>query len=283
MAGFLSRTCLGVMVWALVAGRCLIWAAPAAEGAPTVEFGSSETPPFWSAQLPENGMGGEMLNTISSRIGLESKIVFYPTKRLIEMKTGNHLGDPEHWPDQDFVAVIPIATFRSSFYYYRPNHDREIVFTGLNDLRGYTIGVIKRSIENLAFFESNGIRIEESYKQESLFKKLRLGRIDLCGMVDLSGILIIRKLFPDEAELFRRIPLPRSVSAISIMIDADYPDAVEIANKYKAGLEAILSDGTYLSILEKYYGRENVPKDWFVQLLRFHNRYEQRTVPTVDE
>ena len=63
------------------------------------------------------------------------------------------------------------------------------------------------------------------------------------------------------------------------MIDAEYPNAAEIAGKYKDGLEAILANGTYSAILEKYYGPEHVPKDWFVQLLKFRTRYEKRSVP----
>ena len=207
MRPFTKAYCLWI-VGALIVLQGPIWEISTSGAQQVVDFGSSETPPFWSAHMPHNGMGGEILHAISDNSGISSRIIFFPTKRLIQMKTGNHLGDPEHWPDQEFVAIIPIATFRSSFYYYRPNHDKVIVFSGLDDLKGYTIGVIKRSIEDLSFFESFGIRIEESYKQESLFKKLKLGRIDLCGMVNLSGIRIIKKLFPDEIDQFGRIPLP---------------------------------------------------------------------------
>ena len=137
-ARILIRAFLPFTILALFACHSPAWSAPTARGIPTVELGSSETPPFWSANLPGNGMGGEILHAISRHGGIESIVVFFPTKRLIRMKTGNHLGDPEHWPDQKFVAVIPIATFRSSFYYYRPNHKKGIVFSGLSDLRGYT-------------------------------------------------------------------------------------------------------------------------------------------------
>jgi len=279
---FPGRVCTLWVLGTLLFGYCLNCEKPLALGREIVELGSSETPPFWSANLANDGMCGEILHAISANSGITSKIVFYPTKRLIRMKTGNHVGDPEHWPDQKFEAVIPIATFCSSFYYYKPNHEKAIVFKDLGDLKGFTIGVIKRSIEDTSFFESRGIRIEESYKQESLFKKLKLGRIDLCGMVDLSGIVILNSLFPDEKGNFARIPLPRSVSAICIMIDADYPNAKQIADQYRAGLDTVVANGTYRSILQKYYGPNNVPKDWFVQLLRFRAQYEKKT-PTVSD
>ncbi len=190
------------------------------------------------------------------------------------MKTGNHAGDPEHWPDQPFAAIIPIATFRSAFFYYRPHHS-QIDFSGLNDLNGYTLGVIKRSIADTSFLTAAGIVVAESYKQESLFKKLKLGRIDLCGVVTLSGLQIINHLFPNEIDRFARIELPRSVSAIALMIDRDYPQAAEIASRYRNGLTAILYDGAYLNILHKYYGNKNVPTDWFMQLTYFQSRYAQ--------
>ena len=272
-----GRACIRCILAVLIFCYCFNWQMPSLLAWDIVELGSSETPPFWSANLANDGMCGEILYAISANSGITSKIVFYPTKRLIRMKTGNHLGDPEHWPNQRFEAVIPIATFRSSFYYYKPNHEKPIVFKELGSLKGFTVGVIKRSIEDPSFFESHGIRIEESYKQESLFKKLKLGRIDLCGMVDLSGIVILNNLFPDEKENFARISLPRSVSAICIMIDAGYPNAEEIADKYRSGLETVLANGTYKSILEKYYGPNNVPRDWFMHLIRFKAQYEKKT------
>lgn len=241
-----------------------------------VEFGSSETPPYWSDHLPYKGLGGEILDAISREVGLTSRINFYPTSRIFEMKTGNHLGDPGHWPKQKFVAVIPIAIFNSSLFYYTPHFKNEFVFKRIEDLKGHTIGILKGSMDDTALFAEHGIRVEESYKRDSLFKKLKLGRIDLCGVTSLSGIGIVKKLFPDEVENFAQIPLPRSVSAISIMIDVGSKNAEEIAKKYEKGLNTIMSNGKYLDILEKYYGQGNIPMDWFRHLDRFKAGYKKR-------
>ncbi|MBF0495656.1 MAG: transporter substrate-binding domain-containing protein [Deltaproteobacteria bacterium] len=247
-----------------------------------IEFGSSETPPLWSPALPEDGMAGEILHTISREINVRSIIRYIPIKRLRKDLKHNHLGDPENFAGQEFSSFIVIAVFRSSFFYYRPNHPQGITYRTLADLKGYTLGVMRGALEDRSYFEKLGIKVEESNSEISLFKKLKNGRIDLCAVIEVSGIFTINKLFPLDAHNFERIEIARSVQPLAIMFDKDYPGGGGLGKKYEAGLDKIISDGNYRQILEKYYSKGNIPADWFIQLEKFKYLFQNKW-PTAKE
>lgn len=240
-----------------------------------LHFGSSETPPFWSQTLFLDGMCGEILHEISKEIDVKSVIEYKPLTRLIDGVGYNLLGNPEFFlPHHEFVAIIPIAVYRSVFFYYQPHHKKKITFERIEDLKGYSVGVMKGSLANKPFFNRVGIKFEESYSKDSLFKKLELGRIDLSIDIDLSGLLAIKRLFPEKASSFARLEIPRSITPITIMIDSNYPNGRQLGKKYKKGFKTIIKMGKYHKILAKYYGRENIPGDWFNLLDRYQLMYD---------
>ena len=240
-----------------------------------LHFVSSKTPPFWSQTLYQDGLCGEILHQISNEIDVKSVIEYLPTTRMVERIGHNLLGNPEHFlPSHEFIAVIPIAVSRLVFFYYRPRFGKDFTYQRLEGLTGYTIGVMKGSLVDKSFFNSVGIKFEESYSKESLFKKLKLGRIDLCIEIGLSGLLIIKRLFPDEVSNFAPFEIPRSITPITIMINKNCPNGRHLGEKIQKGFRTIINNGKYNAILENYYGRGNIPDDWFELLDRFQKKYD---------
>ena len=257
------------VVWIILLVQVLIFAIPAFADKRIVEFSSTETPPFWSANLPEDGMAGEILHAISKEIGVKSVIKYIPMERIRKNLTSNHVGNPEIFSGQEFSAIVTIAVFRVAFFYYRPNHKKEIHYTGLDDIKGFKLGIIRGTLGDVSFLHEKGIEVEPSNSEISLIKKLRYGRIDLCSMVKLTGFYKINSIFPKDAENFAYFDIKGSVRPITIMIDKTYPDGRDLGEKYSNGLERIIESGAYTEILEKYYGRGKIPRDWFMQLEKF--------------
>lgn len=240
-----------------------------------VILSANESPPYWSKKLLSNGFGGELISAISQAGGVESQIEFKPLKRLIEDTTDNDLGNPTFYmQNQDFAAIIPIAISQVALYYYDPQHKKNIRFNSLKDLRGFRIGSLSGTVTNKAIFEQQGIMLETSYSQESLFKKLQRGRLDFVLELDLVGQQTIVRNFPAEREYFVSIPLPKSVSPIAIMLDKNYPAVDNIAQRYREGLKKIIKNGQYAEILKLRYFPKEPPANWFKELERFTRLYQ---------
>jgi len=234
---------------------------------------TNESPPFWSKDLPFQGLGGEIVQAISAATDLKTTINFLPLKRLRENTHNNDLGNPLFYmTNQDFSAIIPIASYRVSFFYYQPKQDKTITLDLLRNLQHFKIGVLEGTLTKHSYFAQNNISFETSYSQTSLFKKLKHGRIDLVLAVDLVAINTINQLFPKQAQKFKQIKLPNSESPIAIMIADEQVNASSITEKYQLGLQKIIESGQYLQILKKHY-KNHLPEDWLSKLQRFKQLY----------
>ncbi|MES0370927.1 MAG: transporter substrate-binding domain-containing protein [Mariprofundaceae bacterium] len=263
----LFAVCTSV-VWA-----CLSIGLASAEG-DIVNLEANESPPYWSASLPYNGMAGEIVHAISQEAGLVSNIHYKPLKRLIEDDNNNDLGNPAFYMrNQDFAAVVPIAVYYVSIFYYKEKFREPIRVKSMADLKGYRVGVLKGTVVSKAAFERSGVQFEESYTQASLFKKLKRGRIDLCVEIDLVGHQVIRNLFPDEIDAFEEIKLVGSASPIAIMVAQNSANPAKLGERYSQGLKRIIESGKYNKILESYYDKGHVPEGWFHQLKKFQQIY----------
>lgn len=242
-----------------------------AENNPVV-FQSTDTPPFWSASLPDNGMGGAMLKLLSDAAGVQYSIEYLPVQRFRNSLAAYIVGDPDILIYKEHLAVFPIGIFQSAFFYYKPHHEA-IEFHRLQDLQGYTLGVLRGTIEDKGYFAKIGINVEESDSVESLLKKLKKGRVDLCILISETGQYAINRTFPHEQDNFAQAAIQGSDRPIAIMIDVSVPEGRAVAQRYRRVLENTLHSPKYHDILEQYYGKNRIPVGMFEQLKKFERVY----------
>ncbi len=242
-----------------------------AENNPIV-FQSTETPPYWSASLPENGVGGAMLQLLSADAGVTYSLEFLPEKRFRNSLAPYIVGDSDLLINQKHRAIFPIGILHSVFFYYKPHHEL-IEFRNLKGLQGYTLGVLRGTLEDKDYFGKNGINVEESDSVESLLKKLKRGRIDFCILVEGTGKYTIKQIFPEEQDNFVKVFIPGSYRPIAIMIDVDVPEGKAVSRRYRQVLDKTLRSPKYHDILENFYGKNNIPGDRSEQLKKFEQVY----------
>lgn len=236
----------------------------------TVVLQVNESAPIWSKNLPSGGLGVEIVQAISQEMGIKTYIEFIPLKRLIANTSNNDIGNPLFYMNnQEFAAIIPIAVSYSSFFTYKKTVGKLLSETLPKERR---IGILKGTNPNIKISEQFGV-FEESTSQESLFKKLKAGRLDLVVELNLVGTEMIRKLFPNEVKNFDSSVVLDSSSPIAIMIDISYPNANAIALLYQKGLDRIIKNGVYEKILEKYYVKSSIPYNWYHNLSKFKTLY----------
>lgn len=260
----LAARCGGFIIGALLSLQ-----AAAADG---IVFESTDTPPYWSESLQGGGMGDEMLRLLSRNAGVRYSIEYLPVKRYRNSVARYIVGDPDILISQKPRAIFPIGLFRSAFFYYKPHHD-VIEFHSLADLNGHTLGVLRGTLEDSRHFETHGIKVEESDSTESLLKKLKRGRIDFCILVDGTGRYTIDKLFGAERDDFAYRPIPGSERPIALMVDMETPEGRAVAGRYRQVLDSTLKSAEYRGILERFYGKNNVPPDRAEILMHFLQYY----------
>lgn len=145
------------------------------------------------------------------------------------------------------------------FYTFYFNSDYgQIVWNSLDDLKGLTYGELRVSLgENYIGDKLNsaGLIKIESNSLKHLFTMLKKGRIDLILCVDLTVKDTIDRFYPGDKSI-------RQTDKLFLILPAGpwfnlkNPEAVEALKYYKKGITRMKQDGTFFTILEKYYGEE---------------------------
>lgn len=269
----------------LILGYCLIvlvWLPSFQARAETVELVlySTDSPPIWSPNLSNKSLGAEILETIAQEAGLSIKIDYLPLKRYEHLTSGNRVGNPSYFIDQEFAAVIPLLTTQAGFFYYQPHHREGNRFHSLMDLNGLTLGVIRGTVASKDEFLSYGVKIEENTSLEALFNKLKQGRIDVALVIDITAYYYISRLFPNEIDNFQFNALANGETPITIMLDKNTPNAKKLTVKIRQALQKIIADGRYYQILSRHqYANETIAADWRKRLVQTLNHY--RATPIV--
>jgi polar amino acid transport system substrate-binding protein len=262
---------LVTLIKIIVIGVTWSFLAAFAQAEPIV-FQSTDTPPYWSAQLSGNGLGGEILKLLSSEAGVEYVIDYLPVKRFRQSQASYIVGDPDVLLDQKRRAIFPIAVFRLAFFYYKPHHD-VIEYHSLRDLKGHTLGVLRGTIENKEVFVRNRIKVEESDSVESLLRKLRRGRIDFCILVAGTGNYAVQQQFPQERDNFVQSIIPGMDRPIALLIDTEVAEGKKVAQRYRQVLDKTLHSQKYRDILENFYGKNAIQTGRDEQLDKFIQYY----------
>lgn len=236
-------------------------------------FQSTETPPYWSDALPHNGYAGELLQLVSENAGVKYTIAYLPVKRFRQSRASYMVGSPELLVHAEHRAIYPIGLFQTAILFYKPFHPA-LEIHSWKDLRGYTMGVLRGSVDDMAAFKAYGIRVEESDSSESLIKKLQKGRIDLCILIEGAGKYEIANHFPTEQNNFVLTIIPGLTRPIAIMIDLTQADGKVTSERYRMVLEKTLHSQSYEDIVTRFYGKDHVPQDRSVQLDRFVQQYK---------
>lgn len=242
-------------------------------GDPSVVYQSTETHPFWSASLPENGFGGALLRLLSDAAGVSYSLEYLPIKRFRSSVSSYIVGDPDVLVYKEHRAIFPLFIFHAAFFYYKPHHE-VIQFHDIRDLQGHIMGVLRGTIEDPDYFVRKGIRVEESDSEIALLKKLHKGRVDFVILVHASGLYSIRQIFPQEVDDFAGVVIAGSERPAAIMVDISSPEGRAVAQRYSRVIRQTLRSPQYRTILEHHVGADHDLIENFDTLNRFVDYYE---------
>lgn len=216
-------------------------------------------PPFFNNELPGGGMIPEIIDAAfkAAKSDFKVKIVHKPYARAIrELKKGlypMHSGASSHEMNSEDMKLIKIYTpINVRWILVRYNKDIP------KDLKKLTIGTYIDSFDSKLLREQ-GYTVDEKPTLDSQLKSLYSGRVDLISLVDLAFYSKVKELYPSEVNKFKE----KTYLLIGgdIYISLKHPQGKEINEVFEKGFKIIKKDGTFLKIVEKYYGKGKVPKE----------------------
>jgi len=222
-----------------------------------------EYPPIYQ-QGADKGLSGDIVVAAFKAANIDVELKFLPVLRMVkavsEGETVCGIGGavlfsaPEVAPKVSVSAVVQYVA--QTFMYDVRRFPNGVPYSDIGDLTGHGIGVLRGS-GIMRFLEmSRSLNLVSNSFHEGSARQLQLGRIDFWAIVDLTGMMYMRKLFPDEAAHFKFTP-PFNRGDVSLVCSKKTDPDNAYREKFREGLAAIKANGTYMQLMAKYYGSED--------------------------
>lgn len=205
------------------------------------------------------GINPHIVKAAFQEIGDTVSFRFYPRKRAMKVFRDAtnllFLGEVRYFPDiSSELDAQKFIHFRVGLI-YKKDRFPSLVATDIEKMKGSIIGVSFGS--NLTpVFKKAGWKVEEAKRLEYNLRKLMADRIDFWGTVDLTGISLVEKIFPDQVKnieiwSLERFPLELVAKKNSV--------SGKMLQRFRMGFGEIIENGAYREILEEYYGQDVPP------------------------
>lgn len=220
---------------------------------------TGEWPPATSEKLPGYGFITQIVTAACQEAEMIPEYQFLPWKRAeMSVQAGNVLGTfpfmiTEERQKECYFSD-PLFYGVNCFVYYdkNPKTPKPIPYEELDDLKGYTIGLI-RGTSMETELKSAGFKVEATSTLDQSIKKLSRGRIDFYLTEQMVFNDAIKRLYPADVNHYKRLAKPYGAKRPNgIMVSKKFPNAESFLKRFNQALQRIKKNGTYDRIVKPY-------------------------------
>ncbi|MDV7340178.1 transporter substrate-binding domain-containing protein [Terasakiella sp. A23] len=217
-------------------------------------FGSIHFPPYTIVEDDKSlsGFDAELVIEGFKRLDIPVEIKIFPWKRVIQQaENGEITGAISCSPrPKKFYITQPTSRATDAFFFLNDFDFEKHPIATVSDLRNspdLTVGGVN-GYKHLQLLESKNIQYDSSPDDDTGFKKLFAGRIDIFLTIQEFGNYTLKQL--DLSDMATSIPL--RTKRYHLCISKAWPGAKEIHEKFDQVLKEMREDGTYDKIHAKY-------------------------------
>ncbi len=233
------------------------------ESSPTekVVLATHDYSPYYNNQ--DKGLLADLYRAAFQAVNLDVEFRAYPIGRGVQFlaldkvdatSPGRILTDVTEWSDYIFVDVLKIQI---CWIYYAP------YFQGKNppkeeDVKNHNLSIINFSPYR-KLYDQQQLNYITVTNPEQHIRLLRGSRVQFSELTRIAGLWTAGIEFVHEKEQFKCIPW--KIDEIGLAFNGNSLRSKRLAALFRQGLESLKKDGIYIEILERYWGKNNIPKE----------------------
>lgn len=211
---------------------------------------SSDYPPYFAAELPQQGPISEIIRQSFALQGEQITIDYMPFARAYrEIHQGKFLGLIAAWYNEEranhFLYSLPI--YNNDIVFFK-RKNQPIKFQQFTDLQGFRLALVQGYLQPAGLLEAS-IETNTVVTDEQAFQMLVRGRVDLVPADKLTGLFLINNRMPTYAEQVEWIPPTIETQPLYLLLSKQHPAAEQLMQKFNAGLLTLQQTGHYQQIL----------------------------------
>jgi polar amino acid transport system substrate-binding protein len=213
---------------------------------------STDYPPYFSENLPEQGTVAAIARAAFDAAGYDVAIEFRPWARLIaETQAGQYDAIVAVWFKADRLSYLaysdPLVDTKLGFYGRR---DRPIDVTALAKLKPFTIGTV-RGYANPPSFDAAQLNTEDAVDDITNLRKLAAGRLDLIVIDRSLADYLVRKELPGVASVVEWRNPAIEVMPLYLGVARKRAGYAQVLSAFNRGLADIRRNGEYERIVKR--------------------------------
>lgn len=210
--------------------------------------------PYIGRQMKNQGYLAVIIQQAFNRSGIDVEIQFHQWSRVIGLARKGRVDGyfPEYYAESintyaRFSDPIPAGPL--GFFIQK---DSRIKFTGLEDLKGYRIGIVKGYINSKEFDAATFLDKHPVKDDLSNLRLLAAGRVDLMVADKYVGFHLLRRHMPEKLAKIKFLPTILDQKDIFVCISTKIQKTGYFLNAFNRGLEQMKIDGTLDSLIPDF-------------------------------
>lgn len=218
-----------------------------------VNLASTDYPPYFSPQLPGDGVVAAITRAALAKHGHTLQLHYRPWARLMaEVKAGQFDGVMAVWYEPARAEYLhyslPLVNTVMGFY---GRLDRPLATQPLSALRTRVIGTV-RGYKNPDVFDRAGLKQELAADDLTNLRKLAAGRLDLVLIDKVLARHLQGKLTTSERNAIRWQDPPLSVMPLHVGLRRELSDGEQLLADFNDGLQTLRKNGQLAALIQQY-------------------------------
>lgn len=216
----------------------------------------------WAPYTSKTDVDGKLAERIVAEAfkmeGVEVEYKYYPWKRSYQMTKDGEADGTFPWNrteerERDCHYSAEPIVIDDGVYFHLASTKFE--WSSLEDLKKWRVGV-SLGFKQEKLYKDNGINAEVASDEESNFRKILAGRIDIYETSKVVGYATIAKLFDrDDRKKFTNHPKAAETNAFFVLFSKTSPNGKRMNDLFDSGLQKIKSNGQYDAIINEFFGK----------------------------
>lgn len=219
----------------------------------------------WEPYIYKNsdqGYVSQIIKMAFANSEYEIENIFFPWARAVYMaKKSDFAGYyPEYYSKEktdDFYFSEPFPA--APLVLFKRKTDM-IEYSNLQDLRNYSIAVVRGYVNTEEFDRATFLKKEETTSDLQNLKKLVSGRVNLAVIDKYVGYYLMEKYLPEGLSLIDTVTTPLAEKELHLCISKQHPEALKIMAAFNKGLQAMRENGSLEHLTQRFFLQFPPPK-----------------------
>ncbi len=235
----------------------VLWIAMASQGfaaEKTIILATVDWTPYVGKNLPDNGFLSKIVTTALERTGYSVEIKYMPWATILKAVENGKVDAffPAYYSEERTVKFVVSESFFTGPLYLCKLKSNKIVYSTLEDLKPYKIGVVRGYLNTPEFDSADYLNKKKANSDKLNLVKLIKKRVDIVVVDKYAALQIVKESIPDAIGAIDFLEPPLEEKTLHLVFSRKNKNCQAIVDGFNTEIKILTEDGSVKKIIRKY-------------------------------